>query len=490
MNGLLAEGALPGVLREVYVGRLSGRLHCSRADQRYSVRFVKGDIVHCESSVPHAHLGQIMVSLGMLDEATRARAAAVVDQTGRRLGEVLLEMGAVDMGRLQDALAAQVREHLLRVFTWTDGTCAFQEHEPPSGAATLKLSTGQMIMEAVRLTRQPEAIRSGLGDLGRVVILSPDPLLRFQKITLTPADGFVLSRVDGTCTAREVLQLVPLPPEESERSLFGLLCTGLIDFLPLVEGLPAPSVEQRRSEILAVFEQLAQRDHFQVLGISPDASQADLSAAYSSGARRFHPDVHHEPGLSDLRERLDAIFERLSVAHEALRRPASRQQYVASLSRVAPVVVPAAAPLAPPAEPIADPEQEARKADEAFAMADACAKEGRQWEAIGVLAALVTVASGRNRRRARLQLAELYAKNPKSAKSAEEQLTAVIAENPSNVDARLALARLFHDRQMPARAAEYLRQVLELEPKHRGALEMTASMEGAPKGILGRLFRG
>jgi tetratricopeptide (TPR) repeat protein len=485
MNGLLSEGALPGVLREVYVGRRSGRLHCSRDDQRYSVRFVKGDIVHCESSVPHAHLGQIMVSLGMLDEATRARAAAVVDQTGRRLGEVLLEMGAIDQGRLQDALAAQVREHLLRVFTWTDGACAFQDHEPPSEPATLKLSTGQMIMEAVRLTRHPEAIRSGLGDLGRVVILSPDPLLRFQRITLTPADGFVLSRVDGAMTAGELLQLVPLPPEESERSLFGLLCTGLIDFLPVVKDLPPPSSAQRRAEILAAFEQLAQHDHFEVLGVSRDASQAEVAAAYASGARRFHPDVHHEPGLSDLRERLDAIFERLSGAHEALRRPASRQQYVASLSRVAPADVPAPGP---PAEPTADPEQEARKAEEAFAMADACAKEGRQWEAIGVLAALVTVTSGRNRRRARLQLAELYAKNPRTAKSAEEQLTAVIEENPSNVEARLRLARLFHDRQMPARAAEYLRQALELEPKHRGALEMMASMEGAPKGVLGRIF--
>lgn len=486
MKGLLSEGALPGVLREAYVGRRSGRLHCSHGDQRYSVRFVKGDIVHCESSVPHARLGQVMVSLGMLDEATRARASAIVDDTGRRLGEVLLDLGAIDEGRLADALAAQVREHLLRVFTWAEGACAFEEHEPPREAVALKLSTGQMILEAVRLTRNPEAIRSGLGDLGRVVILSPDPLLRFQRITLTPADGFVLSRVDGSCTARELLQLVPLPPEEAERSLFGLLCTGLIDYLPMEEDLPGPSAEQRRSDILAAFDHLAQCDHFQVLGVSRDASQAEVAAAYSSRARRFHPDVHHEPGLSDLRERLDAIFERLRVAHEALRRPASRQEYVASLGRVAPAPATAAAPAVPP--PLSE-EENARRAEEALVMADQRARDGRQWEAIGLLEGLVTVTSGVLRRRARMKLADLYAKDPRAAKSAEDQLTAVIAENPTNVDARLRLARMFRDRQMPARTAEYVRQVLELEPNHRGALEMMAAVAGPPKGLLQRLFR-
>ena len=487
MKGLIAEGALPGVLRDVYVGRRSGRLHFLHGDQRYSVRFVKGDIVHCESSVPQAHLGQIMVSLGMLDEAARAQASAVVDRTGQRLGEVLLGMGAIDQGRLADALAAQVKEHLLRVFTWTDGECEFEEQDAPEHAFTLKLSTGEMILEAVRLTRRPEAIRSGLGDLERVVILSPDPLLRFQRVALSPADGFVLSRVDGSSTARELLQLVPLPQDESERSLFGLLCTGIIDYLPAAGAAAASSAEQRRAEILAAFDGLAQRDHFQVLEVQRDASQAALSAAYQRLARRFHPDAHHEPALSDLRAPLEALFERASVAYEALRLPASRQEYVASLGRVAHDPPPAAVPAVERQPPNA--EEEARRAEEALAMADQRARDGRQWEAIGLLEGLVTVTSGVLRRRARMKLADLYAKDPRTAKSAEEQFAAVVAENPANVDARLRLARIFRDRQMPARSAEYVRQVLELEPTHRGALEMMAAADGPPKGLLQRLFR-
>ena len=249
LAGLIADGALPRVLREVYVGRRTGRLHLSRADERYSVRFVNGVIVHCESSVPQAHLGHVMVGLGMLGEPARAEAAAIVDRTGKRLGEVLVGMGAIDQGRLLDALAAQVREHLLHVFTWTDGGCAFEARPVPRDPVTLKLSTGELILEAVRLTRRPEAIRSGLGDQDRVVILSTDPLLRFQRITLGAEDGFVLSRVDGVSTAREILQLVPLPQADAERSLFGLLCTGLVDYLPTMAAVHAPTAATMRRSI-------------------------------------------------------------------------------------------------------------------------------------------------------------------------------------------------------------------------------------------------
>ena len=39
--------------------------------------------------------------------------------------------------------------------------------------------------------------------MDRILSLSTDPLLRFQAITLTPSDGYVLSRIDGTLSARE-----------------------------------------------------------------------------------------------------------------------------------------------------------------------------------------------------------------------------------------------------------------------------------------------
>jgi tetratricopeptide (TPR) repeat protein len=486
MKGLLSDGILPGMLRDVYVNRRSGRLGFVRGKEQYTIRFAGGHILYCESSSADGQLGKLMVAKGVIPEKVRLQADETVRRTGQRMGEVLVGMRAIDTGALEDALAMQVRELLLRVFAWTDGACGFlEEAAPQESPVTLKLSTAEMIMEAVRLSRNAAAIRADLGDLDRVVILSTDPLLRYQRVTLSPTDGFVLSRVDGLATAQQVLQLVPMPPEDVERSLFGLLCIGMVEYLPAETEVRASSADQRRAEILAAYEGLAARDHFEVLGISRDATQAEVAAAFHRRAHRFHPDAHHDPALADLHDRLQAIFTRVALAWETLRTPALRHEYVSTLERA---LRTAAGPAT--AEARDSPEEAARKAEAAMAMAEARAKDGRQWEAIGLLEGLVTVTGGGLRRRARLMLADLYARNPRAGKSVEEQLIAVIDENPDFVDARVRLARLYRDRQMTARAIEQAQKALELQPGHRAAQELLAALDAqAGKGLLGRLFK-
>ena len=245
-----------------------------------------------------------------------------------------------------------------------------------------RYSTGQLILEATRRILDPEMVRTVLGDLGRVLVLSSDPLLRTQKITLTPADGFVLSRVDGSSSARDVMALVPLPSDDVERSLFSLLCTGIVDYrrestsasragsrtaaraaarrsrqataggpapTPSAPATPPPvtpraprrrrspqrpvprraeerSADELRSLILKLHHRLKQ-DHFEVLGLERSATEAEVRDAYSGFARILHPDACLDPALADLAEMREAVFIRLSAAHETLRHPASRASY-------------------------------------------------------------------------------------------------------------------------------------------------------------------
>jgi tRNA A-37 threonylcarbamoyl transferase component Bud32 len=237
MNGTLAEGVLPGLLRHVYVGRRTGLLHFTRGGERRSVRVQRGHVVHADTNVREERLGETIVRRGLLGEEELRRATDVMMRRGIRLGQALLEMGIMTRDRLEDALAAHVRDILVKVFTWSEGTYAFEELEaeaPLDGEATLKVSTGELILEAVRSIQDPEAIRRALGNLDRILAPSTDAFFRYQRIALTPADGYVLSRVDGTISAREVLQLIPLAAEETERTLFGLLCVGLLEYLPAV----------------------------------------------------------------------------------------------------------------------------------------------------------------------------------------------------------------------------------------------------------------
>jgi hypothetical protein len=236
MHGTLAEGVLPGLLRHVYVGRKTGVLHFTRGDERRSVRVQRGHVIHADTNVREERLGETLVRHGILTSAQLAAATETMARDHERLGPALIHIGAITRDGLEAALALHVREILTKVFTWSDGTYAFEEGEieaPVAGEATLAVSTGELILEAVRRMQDPTAIRRALGNTERVLIPTTDAFFRFQRISLTPTDGYVLSRVDGTISAREVLQLIPLPPEEVERTLFGLLCVGLLEYLPM-----------------------------------------------------------------------------------------------------------------------------------------------------------------------------------------------------------------------------------------------------------------
>ena len=231
MKRELEAGGVPDLLRELYVARRDGTIRFSRGDEELSLQVRHGDIVGAESGVAGGRLDAFLVQQGLLTADDVEKALGAVARDEKPLPEVLLELGLMDESSLEDAVARHVMETLANVFTWDQGELAFEEEEP-SQRLTLRLSTGALILEAVRATENPEFVTAALGDLDRTLQPSSDPLLRFQQLDLTPRDGFVLSRVDGALSAREIEQLIPLPAEDVRKSLLCLLSTGLIEWVP------------------------------------------------------------------------------------------------------------------------------------------------------------------------------------------------------------------------------------------------------------------
>lgn len=62
------------------------------------------------------------------------------------------------------------------------------------------------------------------------------------------------------------------------------------------------------------------RDYYEILGVSRNATQKEIQAAYRKLARKYHPDVNKEPGAE---ERFKAINE----AYEVLKDPEKRKKY-------------------------------------------------------------------------------------------------------------------------------------------------------------------
>ena len=549
------------LLRRAYVERRSGHLHITRGHGRRGLAVREGHIVHGRSDVAGEHLGDVLVRHDFVGQADLDRALAAALSGQRPLGAVLGEVGLIDRARLEEAVGWHVREILFAALDDPGSSPAFEEVESlpedtGAGDPASRLSTGQVLLEAARRLPDPEVVREALGDVDRKLVLATDPRLRVHPVALTPTDGFVLSRIDGTLSARELVGLIALPPEDTERSLLGLLCTGAVDYAPdrpaarrapappppvktpepppapppvapaatpppvaPVASAPAapasakaetpppaspgPSPEDVRRLILETHESLLQRDHFELLGVTPAASAVELRAGYARLARILHPDACRDAVLTEVDDKREAVFLRVCQAYETLRDPEARAEYEADLRRRRPRPAPPAtptvilsAPFVPPPPPSSEtpsppprassspagpappePSLEERL-EETIAAGEELLRNGQYWEAMQQIEPTLQHAEGALRIRARLALARANMKNPEWLRRAESHLQDVLHEDPTRLEAYLLLGDIYRDSSLRTRATAMYRKALDLQPSNRHALRELARLEG------------
>jgi serine/threonine protein kinase len=132
-----------------------------------------------------------------------------------------------------------------------------------------------------------------------------------QDMSLTPAQGFILSRVDGASRARDILALSPMPETEVAETLADLLDKGLLawgDAGAQPEMSSSDTATRRRGgkakprdieetlekEMERLLALGGQKRYRELLGVSIDASSAEVKKSYLDLIERFHPDS--QPG--------------------------------------------------------------------------------------------------------------------------------------------------------------------------------------------------
>jgi hypothetical protein len=310
---------------------------------------------------------------------------------------------------------------------------------------------------AVDRLQYPTEVRQALGGLDRPFVAAPTVPIEGAK--LSPADAFVLSRLDAPMTARQILQITPLPAEAVERSLLRLATAGAIQSPASARG--PEWFDQRRAEATAV---LAAASPAEVLGVPVGASRHQVKKAYLTLVRRFHPDTL-VGAPAEVKSATDAAFLRVGAAYESMLSAAEREGPVAAHASRADAA-PAKATVVPTEAPVAPPSEESL---------DDLLREGEQklverpWEALAIAVRVAGLGQGALHRRARLLHARAQLRNPSTVRAGELELRSILQADPTCLDAILLLAGLYKDLGLAARSASLLRRVLEIDPRNRAA---------------------
>lgn len=477
--GELAAGEVAGLFRSLFTRLVSGRLELETEEGTRRFWLEAGQVRALETSVEEEKLGQWLVSRGLLQREQLAL-LLLRQSDGELFGDLLLQENLLSAEKLHEELVARAAASVAKVLFAPAAYRFDGQDRPDPRKCVMEVTTGDLLLAAARLV-PVEQLRT-LFPPRAYVAFQGEALLREQRVHLSPAEGFLLSRVDGCSTWEQLKHLVPFPEEQYLRALAGLVMAGILQLADEPAATPprllvpqqepeslqpedeifAPHHAAEHERVLKLARDIEGKNYYQRLGLSPGASQDQIHERFRELARLYHPDRASEPHLRTLRAELARIYTALQDAHETLSHPERRARYDSFLQQ------------AGGSEGDFAEEERRRKAQLEIARANRLQAELliKAGDYGGALTLLEQAVRFDPQPETLLALARVELRNPMWGHRAISHLRLAVTMDPQLTPAWLEMARFWLRRRQLERARACVEKVLEYEPAHPEALAL------------------
>ncbi len=234
-------------------------------------------------------------------------------------------------------------------------------------------------------------------------------------------------------------------------------------------------VDEHRTRIAEMLSRLGKLNHYQLLGVAPDAQGDDVFVAYSQLGRRVHPTHAERLGMADKDEVLQVLFERATEAYLTLSDPRRRSSY----NTVAGIHVNVQI------DPAQRGEEKRRVARELYRRAVSCISEMDYSLAVDLLKEASRI-DPKPEYYARLGLAQ--SKNPRWQRHAVESYRRAVQLQPGDAGLLTGYGLVLEEMERFDEAREQFKAALEAMPDHPEARSALERLGGS--GLLGKAQSG
>lgn len=251
LEGSLKDFGLADIFQLIYLQKKTGILTMKNASAEAKVLFEKGLVVKAETSNLEGlnRIGQILARSNKITQDQLKEALDKQHDSKDKIGEILIEMGAIQKEDLVKALGIHVREAVLNLFKWKEGQYSFEPSEiSVERDYWLPVNTEFLIMEGVRRIDEWPFIEKKIPNLEilfeknkeipesiKIVKGEEDPTTNMvtenetdKGVQITQEEKNLFDLIDGQQDVRQLIEISNMGEFETCKSLSNLLTAGLI----------------------------------------------------------------------------------------------------------------------------------------------------------------------------------------------------------------------------------------------------------------------
>ena len=246
IEGPLRELGVHDVFQLLDLTRKTGalRIRSSLRDNDGVVYFRDGRVVGASMRDDTHKIGRMLVKAGRVTEEELLGALAVQLREGesRRVGEILVAMGAISRRELERQVRRQIEAVVFELLSWSEGYFCFEEGtsglDMPDESGGLTAEA--LLMEAARRIDEWARMADRIPHADVVPALCEANDDHAASLDLRPHEWQVLAAVDGQASLRAIAASTGLNEFEAARVVYGLLSTGVVTLV----NAPAMALEE------------------------------------------------------------------------------------------------------------------------------------------------------------------------------------------------------------------------------------------------------
>jgi hypothetical protein len=227
-SGRLPDHEFPDLVREVYARRWSGLLTLNHMGAEKGIRIQEGRLVFASSSIPDDRLGELLLRRGRITLHQYVEAGHLIRKGGKRLGTILVDMGALDARELVKVVVDHTLEIIYGAFQWTEGLYHFTETVGAAEDIVLKLSTPEIILEGIRRIDRWSRIERAVGGLETRYQRAEAYQTLVPHTLLSPDKMAILTGLAGITDLGTICKQSSLPHFEVCRTLWAYRVIGAV----------------------------------------------------------------------------------------------------------------------------------------------------------------------------------------------------------------------------------------------------------------------